>query len=357
MYDMHPEIVRMEKFVHGDDAIRYDAIDFSANINPLGPPQEIISYMKSIDRSDFLNYPDADAIGLREALSEIHGVPPEAIIAGNGSMELLRLFCQVFLKKEDRSLIPVPTFSEYERMTILHGGKCIFMRMEEFQLDVSILIEHITEKTKIIFICNPNNPTARYYHTISEILEETASKKVLICLDEAFIDFSDHSSAISLLHPHLFVLHSATKIFSIPALRCGYGFSDPSIIDYMKKAATPWNINHFAQEAVKRAVGNSKFIQRTRKIMKREKSYLMAEMQSIPSLRVFPSHTNFFLIYTSECRAPDLKTMLLRKGILIRDCSNFRGLDDHYFRICVKTREDNHRFVEALRTLHEEEKL
>ncbi|MBU7042422.1 MAG: histidinol-phosphate aminotransferase family protein [Theionarchaea archaeon] len=357
MYDIHPEIVHMGEFVHGDDAIRYDAIDFSANINPLGPPQEIISYIKSIDRSDFLKYPDSDASELREALSEVYGVSPEAIITGNGSMELLRLFCQVFLKKGYQSLIPVPTFSEYERMTILHGGKCVFIRMKEFNLDVSTVLDYITEKTKIIFICNPNNPTARYYHTITEILEETASKKVLICLDEAFIDFSDHSSVISLQHPHLFVLQSATKIFSIPALRCGYGFSDQSVIEYMNKAATPWNLNHFAQEAVKRVVGNSKFIQRTKEMMEREKSYLMTEMQRIPSLQVFPSHTNFFLIHTRECRAPDLKVMLLRKGILIRDCSNFRGLDDHYFRICVRTREDNHKLMEALRTLHEEEKL
>jgi threonine-phosphate decarboxylase len=351
--DVNPEIIHLQEYLHGDDAINYDAIDFSANINPLGPPQEIIEYMRDIDRSDFMKYPDTDAVALREALSDFHSVPPETIIAGNGSIELLRLFCQVFLKKGDRALVPIPTFSEYERMIALHGGECVFTRMEEFHLDCSVILDKIDEKTKLLFICNPNNPTAQYCDTISELLEETAKKKVFVLIDEAFIDFSDHPSSVADIHPRLFVLKSATKIFSIPSLRCGYGFSDASIIRHMKKAATPWNINHFAQEAVRRALLHPQFIDHTRQFLKREKSHMMGELQKIPRLHVFPSDTNFFLIQTGTYRSPDLKAMLLKKGILIRDCSNFRGLDDHYIRVCVRTREDNDVLIEELRLLHE----
>lgn len=354
MYDgkMNPEIIHMQEYSHGDDAIHCDAIDFSANINPLGPPRCVIEYMRNLDRSDFIRYPDTNADELRETLSAVYSVSPETIIAGNGSMELLRLFCQVFLRRGDKALVPIPTFSEYERMIILHGGKCVFIQMEGFRMDASAILDKIDDKTKILFICNPNNPTARYCNILSEILQETAKKKIFVLLDEAFIDFSDYLSSVSEINPYLFVLKSATKIFSIPSLRCGYGISDPSIIGYMKKAATPWNINHFAQEAVRRALHDRQFIDFTRQFLKREKSYMKAELQKISHLQVFPSDTNFFLIRTGAYTSPNLKAMLLEKGILIRDCSNFRGLDDHFFRVCVRIHEENEILIEELKSLH-----
>lgn len=349
----NPDILSLPDYSHGDDAIHHDAIDFSANVNPLGPPAEIVEFIKTLDPVRLRHYPDTDCTKLKEQLSLTHSVPVENIITGNGSIEILRLFCQVFLKKGDEVIIPVPTFSEYERMVKLHGGTCTFVEMKDMIIDPEKIIEEIGDLTKVIFLCNPNNPTGFYSEDVMSVVNEAEKRGVIVFLDEAFIDFTHRKSLIQESNQNLFVLKSATKLYSIPALRCGYGFSSKDVIAYMEKVATPWNVNYIAQEAVRRALCNETFIEDTQRFLEREKQYLYSELPKIPYLDPYPSDTNFFLLKT-KIQSNKLKKLLLERGVLIRDCSNFRGLDSTYVRMCVKTRENNEILLQELRCLYEE---
>ncbi|MBU6999033.1 MAG: histidinol-phosphate aminotransferase family protein [Theionarchaea archaeon] len=351
----NPDILSLPEYSHGDDAIHYDAIDFSANVNSLGPPAEIVEFIKTLDPVQLRHYPDTGCTRLKEQLSCTHSVPVENIIVGNGSLEVLRLFCQCFLKKGDEVLIPVPTFSEYERMVKLHGGTCTFVEMKNLLIDPHEIIEKIGDLTKVIFLCNPNNPTGFYSEDIMSVVDEAEKRDAFVFLDEAFIDFSCRKSLVQESTPNLFVLKSATKLYAIPALRCGYGFSSKDVIAYMEKVATPWNVNYIAQEAVRRALCNESFIEDTRRFLEREKRYLFSELSKIPYLDPYPSDTNFFLLKT-KIQSHRLKKLLLERGVLIRDCSNFRGLDSSYVRLCVKPHEPNEMLVQELRRLHEEPK-
>ncbi len=346
---VNPEIEVVGSFSHGDDAAKYGAVDFSASINPLGPPKEILDFMKGIRPEHLRLYPDTECTALREEISSSLSIPADSIIVGNGSVEILRLVCQVFLEKGDEVLIPVPTFSEYERMVKIYGGVCTFVTIENLRIDPSKIIEKMGEKTKIIFLCNPNNPTGFYSDDVSEIIEEASRKKILVFLDEAFIDFTRKKSFAREINPYLIVSKSATKIYSIPALRCGFAFSDRSLIEYLRKASTPWNVNYVAQEAVRTALKNKKFIEETVTFIEKEKGYILSEARKIPSFTIHPSDANFFLVKTKNVTSPNLRKNLLERGILLRDCSNFRGLDETYVRFCVRTREDNKRLIRELR--------
>jgi threonine-phosphate decarboxylase len=362
------EVKELEPCAHGGEIWKYypyykDVLDFSANINPLGPPRKAIEAIKrSLWQIPF--YPDPESNALRKAISEyLGGIYPENIIVGNGSTELIHLFCEIFIKNGDEAIIPVPTFGEYENAVKKAGGIPKYVRLNNnFRVNPSIILKALGSKTKMIFLCNPNNPTSTLIprSDLLEIIENSDREHVLVFIDESFIEFVDGD--ISLVsevktYKNLFVLRSFTKSFGLTGLRIGYGVACKEIINLLLRGKIPWNINCLAQAAVIAVLQDreslKKYLEKTRKLVRGEREFLLNELRRIHGLQVFPAHANFILVDVRRTgfTAAQLKERMLKHGILIRDCSSFKGLDKYYIRIAVRTRGENEKLLAVLRKI------
>lgn len=362
------EVKDLEPCIHGGDVwkpvrkygLRCEAIlDFSANVNPLGPSQKAIEAIKnSLWQIPF--YPDPNSDALREAISHhIEEINPDNVIVGNGSTELIYLFSEVFMQKGNESLIPSPTFGEYEHAVRRAGGKPKHIKSnQDFTINLTNFLKEIKPTTKAIFLCNPNNPTSTLIpkENLLEIIENASKKHVLIFLDEDFMEFVDEEKRFSLVsevkaYQNLFVLRSFTKFFGLTGLRVGYGIACEEIINLLFRAKIPWNINCLAQTAAIATLRDTKYLDKTRALISEEKAFLLNKLRQISGLKVFPAHANFILIDVRQTgfTAAGLKEKILRYGILIRDCSSFRGLDEYYIRLAIRTRQDNEKLLAALK--------
>jgi len=210
----------------------------------------------------------------------------------------------------------------------------------------------------VIFLCNPNNPTSTIIpkDDLFKIIEDSDRRNVLVLMDEDFIEFVDED--ISMVgevknYKNLFILRSFTKIFGLTGLRVGYGVACEEIINLLFKGKIPWNVNCIAQAAAIAALQDVEYLEETRKLIREEREFLLDELKRIHGLRVFPAHANFILIDIRQTgfTAAQLKEAMLKHGILIRDCSSFKGLDEYYIRVAVRTRHENERLLAALRSV------
>jgi threonine-phosphate decarboxylase len=358
------EIKNLKPCVHGGELWKYypnhwNILDFSVNVNPLSLPRKV---MEAVERSlsQIQFYPDPDSSALRNAISNyLEGISPENVIVGNGSTELIYLFCDVFIKSGDEAIIPIPTFGEYENAVIKAGGIPKYVKLDEdFKVNPDTLLKEIGPRTKVIFLCNPNNPTSTIIpkDDLFKIIEDSDRRNVLVLMDEDFIEFVDED--ISMVgevknYKNLFILRSFTKIFGLTGLRVGYGVACEEIINLLFKGKIPWNVNCIAQAAAIAALQDVEYLEETRKLIREEREFLLDELKRIHGLRVFPAHANFILIDIRQTgfTAAQLKEAMLKHGILIRDCSSFKGLDEYYIRVAVRTRHENERLLAALRSV------
>lgn len=370
------EIRQSKKAVHGGDVWNYFqdsvssehelasarvTIDFSSNINSMGPSKKAIEAIRQ-DLWKIPYYPDSSSKELKKALSRYLGTNARNITLGNGSTELIKNFCEVFLQKDSEAIIPEPTFSEYEVYSKLNGAriKHVHAKKEEgFVIDHKRIIDEINNKTKVVFLCNPNNPTGKILEgrDIEKIIESAYDYDTLVFLDEAYIEFTDFESLCQKIEDfdNLFVLQSLTKFFSLAGLRVGYGIGNKKFIEYLEKVRIPWNVNILAQTAAIASINDKEFIDESKSFIKRERQFLFKELLKT-GLKVYESQANFFLIDLREAKikAPEMKKRLVEKGMLIRDCCSFNGLDEYFIRVCVRKREENLRLLEELRHILED---
>jgi threonine-phosphate decarboxylase len=337
-----------------------EILDFSSSVNPLGPSKKALESIKANLRY-IPSYPDSNSTELREAIAaHFKGINKDNVIAGNGSTELIYLFVDTFMKKGDVALIPAPTFGEYERAVRKIGEEPKHVKPNAgFQFSPAVF-EGALSGAKIVFFCNPNNPTsvlASPEH-LTAIVERALDENVFVFLDEDFLEFVDGEEHFSLIgkirkYPNLFVLRSFTKIFGLTGLRIGYGIASEEIINVLLNAKIPWNVNCLAQAAAIVALGDEEHLKKTRELIKGEKAFLMRELMQIKAFKIYQADANFIFmdIRQSGYTAAQLKEKMLRDRILIRDCSSFRGLDEYYIRVAVKTRRENERLLEAFRKI------
>lgn len=337
--------------VHGGEVWKHGEIpiDFSANINPLGPSKQAIRALKSWKVN---HYPPAYSTELKAEIVEYIGVGEDNITVGNGSIELVKDFCSVFVKRSDTALIAGPTFSEYERFSTVYGGGAQYVLPAlEFKHEANEIISSVEKETKIIFICRPNNPTggAMRKEDLMEVIEFSGERNIMVFLDEVFIEFSNLESFAAKVseYENLFVLRSFTKFFALPGLRIGYAVSNPAVIKKLEELKPPWNINIFAHDAALASIRDIPYIQRTKKLIEKERRFLAAEISKL-GVKVYDSNANFLLL-RFNWNSREVKSELLKEGLLVRDCSNFFGLDTRFIRISVRRRKDNKRLIEALK--------
>lgn len=339
---------------HGGD-VREKVNDFSVNVNPFGYPK----YLKRIIIENFSLiscYPDSYSDELRCEIAKLHSVSKDNIIVGNGSNEIIYLIPKIVPRPS--TLIPSPTFSEYEYAVKNVNGKAEFINTLNY-FDAEKIIQK-AKKHNILFLCNPNNPTGKFLK-ISELkplIKSCDKKGIITVIDEAFIDFvvdGHRNSAIPLMKKYdkLIVLKSLTKSFCIPGLRLGYAVASKATIEKLLLFKEPWTVNCFAQQVGITLMRDRTFLKGLAKKIAIERNRLSAGLKNIKCLKAFPSETNFLLvkILSKDMDARKLDNLLVRRGIHIRTPDGFRFLNNKYFRIAVKTKAENDLFLSNLENI------
>ena len=329
-------------------------IDFSSNITPLGIPSSVKSIIKkNFDKIGF--YPDPNSENVTLNLEKYTHLPKSNIIVGNGAIEILYNFCYAFLSKTTKVLIHIPTFQEYETAVKLNDCKISYFKSISLSKNLDSFILQIP-KNGCIFLCNPNNPTGELLSKkeLLAIIIKAKKLKTLVFIDECFIelvpDYDESVISYVKKYDNLFILRSLTKSFGLPGIRIGYACGSKEIIKILQKIKIPWSVNSIAQDAANEVIKNKSHITKSKFIIKKELKYLNKLISSIDGFECIPSSTNFILIKT-KYNSTYLQKKLLKNKILIRDCKNFRGLNEHYFRIAVKSHKDNVKLVAALESI------
>jgi threonine-phosphate decarboxylase len=365
---------RLEQFGHGGDrwtaGERFginpaDFVDFSANINPLGPPESVVHLLQEALRDSGVpllsRYPDPDCRGLRQALAEKLDVEPEYLAVGNGGAEWIDLAAAVF--QPDRVGLVIPSFAEYAAAAEKRGLPIVTTPADPqrgWQPDRRQLLQLI-HRSDLVYLGHPNNPTGTLLPValLEEAAEEAAQAGTVLVVDEAFLDFVEHGEQHSLIRrisvfPTTVLLRSMTKFYALPGLRLGFAVSHPDNIRRLRQYQIPWSVNGLAQAAGVAALKDRDFEKRTRIWLTEERSFLMQELDQLDGVEVFPGEVNYFLLKLADqphgrLTAQWLQERMGRQGIMIRDCSTYSGLDERYVRVAVRSREENRRLVEALR--------
>lgn len=347
----------VEKAVHGGDVWSYfPVIDFSSNVNPLGPPESVVRAIKdNLWRISY--YPDDQGKELKEILADKFEAEENLFIIGNGSTEIIKIFSETFIGKGDKVVIPAPTYSEYGYQARIRGAVVEFIPpKEDLSFDVERILSSLESGVRVLFLCNPNNPTGRGLErkVIQRILEAAWEGDVHIFLDEAYVDFGEKPPlSRPWEYDNLLVSRSLTKLYTLPGLRLGYAMAGEKIVRQLERLRIPWNVNVLAQIAGAAALSDSTFVRETRRFLKKEKELFQKELSNT-GLLPLPSETNFFLVRLEGLiSSPELKARLLDRRILIRDCSSFESLGTNYIRLSVKLRGDNLRLVREVKKLLE----
>lgn len=326
-----------------------DVVDFSVSTNPFAAPPGV---REALTSSPIALYPDSEATELRECLAQELSIAPENILAGSGSVELIRLAAQAYFGPQDLVLIFEPTFGEYEVACRLIGSGVLKQRstaQEGFRLQVRETVDLIgRHRPKGVFLCNPNNPTGQYLarEEIERIL--VACEDSLLILDEAYIAFVDSAwSSLDLIQRgNVLILRSLAKSHALAGLRLGYAIAQQQIIANLRKVCPPWNVNIVAQRAGILALADKEYMRKCKVGIQHLKDFLVKELTEL-GLQPLPSQANFFLVEVGDAKR--FRRALLERGILVRDCTSF-GLPQ-YIRIAPRPLPDCRKLITAIKEI------
>lgn len=337
---------------HGGDVYgRPVTLDVSVNTNPLGPPPGVVRAV--VDAAQLLDrYPDPHCRRLVAALADREGVPEEAVLCGAGAAELIFSFCAALRPRTALEL--APTFSEYAAALAAAGcrvERCALEEEQGFALTEKLLEELEHKNCEVVFLCNPNNPTGRLIPPalLENILALCERRGGWLFVDECFLELSDGSRGTSLaplLRPgrRLFLLRAFTKSYAMAGLRLGYCLcGEGALLERMGRQTQPWNVSVPAQAAGLAALGEEAYLRESRALIQSERRYLQEGLEAL-GLTVCPSQANYLLVKSPA----ELSGPLLDRGILIRDCANYRGLGPGWYRTAVRRREENRTLLNAL---------
>lgn len=336
--------------VHGGDIYRNSVtLDFSVNVNPLGMPEGVKQAL--LEAIEVCNqYPDIRQQELKTEVGKLHEVLPEHILFGNGASELFMAI--VHTLKPKKTVIPIPSFYGYEHAAKACESEICYYEMQHLASEEEVfcmeeeLFQNLDASVDLLFLANPNNPVGGIVSKewMERLFTHCRKQGIYVILDECFADFCGQE--VSLLtryveFPNVIWVRAFTKIFSIPGVRIGYLINgDEKLLKRIERQLPEWNLSTFAQKAGIACAREKDFINQTREYVEAEGHFLAQELERM-GLQVYPYVANFLMVYTE---AP-LYERLLEKGILIRDCSNFRGLSKGYYRIAIKIREENQQLL------------
>jgi len=320
-------------------------VDLSVNANPLGPSPGVAAAVAAADPA---RYPDDGCLRLRRALADRLGVGLEAIVAGNGSAELIWLLALAYLRQGDRAVIVGPTFGEYARAVAIMGAQPLLWQAKEengFRPDLAAVVTAVREaRPRLVFLCNPNNPTGVYLGREDVMRLLGACADSLLVVDEAYLAFVDGAeSLLDLVDRGVVLLRSLTKDCALAGLRLGYALAAPETAAALGAVRPPWSVNAAAQAAGLVALADEAHLRRARQAVREARSYLTAALPKL-GLAVVPTVANFLLVRVGEAAA--FRAALLRRGFCVRDCTSF-GLP-RYIRIGLRPLPECRRLVAAI---------
>ena len=330
----------------------HDAIKLASNENPLPPSdrvqQAIIAYLTHLNR-----YPDGSAFYLRQALAKKHGFTPDQVMLGNGSNDLIELVVRAFMRPGDEAVVPHPSFVVYPMIVQAVGGIRVMVMLRDYRLDLEAMARAITPHTKIVFIANPNNPTATMV-TADEVEHFMARvpERTIVVFDEAYIEFAmgpDFPDALSSVRQgrKVLVLRTFSKAASLAGLRVGYGVGDADAIALMNRIRQPFNVNALGQAAALAALDDDQHVVECVRMNEAGKAYLYEEFKNL-GVKYVPSRANFILVDVGRS-ASDIYQKLLHEGVIVRPLTPF-GMETA-LRITVGTPDENRRLIKGLRTV------
>lgn len=348
----------MGKLTHGGDIYSYGSLpdsnrvlDFSANINPLGLPEGVKqAFIESREYSS--NYPDPLCRELVKQTALHENVPEAYIFCGNGAADIIYRIAAAI--KPRNTLVTAPAFSEYEEAVGTVNSEVRYYRLKRengFNIDKG-MIDYVTSDTDLVFLCNPNNPTGGLLDkkTVLTLAHKCKENDCVLVVDECFIDFLENIQEFSIVdslgtYDNVIVLKAFTKIYAMAGLRLGYAVcSNKDLLERLSSAGQPWSVSVPAQRCGIAALRETDYLNKTRLLIRQNREYLMKSLRKL-DFEVFDSRANYIL-FRSENNS--LKKELEKYGILIRSCDNYVGLDNTYFRIAVKSQEDNEYLVACL---------
>lgn len=344
------------ELVHGGDWAGYraefgcDALDFSANVSPLGLPAGVAAAItNALPTAD--RYPDPLCRELRAALARAEGVPADWILCGNGAADLI--FRLALAVRPRRALLPAPTFAEYEAalQTVGCAVQRVFLREENEFAVTEEFIDAVTPETDIVFLCQPNNPTGQVTPPalVERLVRRCAECSAVLVVDECFLDFlpdRDAWTAKQLLRdtPQLIILKAFTKLYAMAGVRLGYALcGDATLLEKMRGAGQPWAVSSLAQAAGLAALQETAYAGAVRALIAEQRPRMAAGLRAL-GLRVMDGQANYLLFRAT----PDFGEKLRRRGAVVRSCANYPGLDAAWYRTAVRTAEENTRLLQIM---------
>ncbi|MCX7883590.1 MAG: aminotransferase class I/II-fold pyridoxal phosphate-dependent enzyme [Caloramator sp.] len=345
--------------IHGGDLISfkdlYDGkiIDYSSNINPLGYPKVLNKVLEDALK-DADKYPDIKYRNLKKSISKYLGCSEEEVVVGNGAVEIIDVFIMMF----KRIITFNPCFIEYEKRAKIHNKEVLeFFLDENFNIDINLLYENIKEGDCLI-LGNPNNPTGKRINEdiLKNIVRLIENRNAFLILDEAFYEFCPFFyDSIKLFKEskNVAIIRAATKFFALPGIRLGYAFTNSNTARKYDETVLPWSVNVFADVAGSIIFDNISYLQNTKEYINEQRQYLLKELKNVSCLKVFDTDCNFILIKLLKGNEDDLFCFMIKRGILIRKASSFKGLDKTYIRIAVKDFENNSYLIKCFKEYEE----
>ena len=360
------------QFAHEQRIEPYEVVDFSANINPLGPSQRGLDALNAQLRY-ISHYPDATNDDVLNAIADTYGMDKHQIIVGNGAAELLYAICR--LPGYTGAFVPAPGFSEYKEA--LEASKIpvrdIFYRPREddngkpyFEVPY-LALETFAAELKgqdgriIVFLGNPNNPDGTlldkdHIRTVASMLKDANS---LLVIDESFIDFvgndplQDNEHSIRSLvneFDNIIVVHSFTKFYAVPGLRIGAAFTNETLITQLQQYIPSWSVNTLAQAYTKAALNDVDYIKRTKQELNEERAFMYNALDAIEGITVYPPSANFMLFQVNQegITANYINEELKKYNMIVRNCDSYVGLTNHWVRIAIKNHDTNIKLVDKL---------
>jgi len=339
----------MIETLHGGDVYRNEVrLDYSVNLNPLPMPQEVTEAIRE-GMSEIHQYPDPAQQKLRERIAELEGMSPENVVCGNGASELLMAAVHAVMPR--KALIAAPCYAGYAvalKASEAEVTEYFLDEKKDFAVDAGIL-DKIGDGIDMVFIADPNNPNGSLIDpelkkAITEKCEKTGT---MLVIDECFYPLTEAGSEAEAITDNALHLRAFTKTFAIPGIRIGYMLSkDAELLEKIRKHLPEWNVSRIAErtgEAAAKVLESTDYLSSSVHMIKHEREYLTGQLERL-GLKVYRSDTNYLLIKSR----PDLYERLLGKGILIRRCANFSGLDETYFRIAVRQHKENEELINIL---------
>jgi histidinol-phosphate aminotransferase len=353
---VRPSIKNIKEYVPGksiEEIVQKYGLDpakiikLGSNENPLGPSPLAVSAIKEKAGKIHL-YPPSDALELRKAISAYTAYPVDNIVvSGNGMDGILDTMMRLFMAPEAETIIPIPTFSYYEIATLANGGKPVFVeRALDFTIEPEMILDKVNDSTKMIFLCSPNNPSG---NTVSEkdVRKILESVDAIVFVDEAYADFSGHAlMGLVREYDNLIIGRTFSKAFGLAGMRMGYAVVPQWIAREYMKVMTPFSVDVLSSVGGIAALKDKEHLKKSIETVKKGRIQLSKGLE--PLCKVYPSEANFILIDVSPHTAAEVSESLLRKGIIVRDCTSFRGAGQSLIRITVGTDEQNEKVIEAL---------